>query len=497
MSADDKAENGFWSEIKRSTSRPKLSIALKMGISISLLVLLGMGVLAAALYQHHAGMMRDQTRDFGEVLASQLAASVTEPLIAGQPFDLDVLLASVARSERILGAAVYNNEGGEVASSGLLPREQLINLAATEIMLTRRSFRAWDQQQPTFRQAIAFVSPVRFKDVTAGYVLVVISAEAVVAIYQRSFQVIVIITVLLSLSISALAIVMGRRLSQPIRSLVKATEEIGEGNLTPIKAGGRDEIGRLIDRINDMRQDLEKKSQVENRLEQLLTKDVAQQILQNLDSVNVGGEPVEATVMFADIVGFTEISEQLTAQEVSEFLNDFFSYVSRCCRYYEGNIDKYMGDCIMVVFGAPTPNDNHQHYALACAVSMQRIIRELNVLRLRQNKFPVHLRIGINSGGMVAGMIGSEQKMEYTVVGGVVNTASRLCGEAGPGQIFIDEVLYRQVSRRHQITVDSLGATQLRGLSAERFVYNVRDIEQPRHQMVDSLIDDLVHNSPQ
>lgn len=492
---DNKPRFRLIDRVRKIGTGPGLSFALKMGISISLLVVSGMGVLAAVLYQHHATLMRAQTQDFGEIFAAQLAASVTEPLLADRPFELDVLLTNVVRGERVLGAAVYNSSGLEVASAGRLPKPGLVDLSASDIALTKRSFRDWERRQP-FRGAIARISPVRFKDVVAGHVLVVISEEAALALYRRSLQIIVVITVLLSISISALAIIMGRKLSEPIRALVRATEEIAKGKLQPIAAGRKDEIGHLINRINAMRHDLHKKSQVESRLEQLLTKDVAQRILKNLDSVDVGGELVEATVMFADIVGFTGISEQLTPEEVSEFLNEVYSYVSRCCRYYEGNIDKFIGDCIMVVFGAPVPAQKHQHYAIACAVSMQRIIRELNEVRQRRGKFPVQLRIGINSGGMVAGMVGSEQRMEYTVVGGVVNTASRLCGEAGAGQIIIDEVLYRQLSAQCRIEVESLGPVVLKGLSAASHLYNVKDIEQPRHQMVDSLIDDLVHNAP-
>lgn len=474
--------------------RRRVPIAVKMGLSISVLLFVGMSILAWAVYSYQERLIRNQLQDYSAVIVSQLAATVTEPLFTDQSLELEVLLNFATQSDRILGAAVYDHDHNLIVSAGATPSLSVLDFDQPEQLIDASLFDSRELMgEPSFKYALTRISPVTFKDVTAGYVAVTLPADQMSSIYNQALQAILIITLLLCVSIVPLAVVMGKRMSRPIERLVQATEAIGSGNSFVIDDHRSDEIGELIEAINQMGKGLLHKSAVEGRLESLLSKDIARKIINNIDDVGVGGEHVSATVLFADIVGFTSLSESMTPQQVSEFLNEFFNYLNRCCRFYFGTIDKYIGDCIMVLFGAPEPNENQKYNAVACAVVMQRVLAELNAIREKEGKFAVQLRIGINSGDMVAGMIGSTERMEYTVVGDAVNLASRLCSEAEAGQIVIEETLYNELSKQRKVHVGEKREIRIRGKSQTINIYNVSDIELNQQRSVENLIEDLVH----
>src|SRR5512142_121347 len=126
-----------------------------------------------------------------------------------------------------------------------------------------------------------------------------------------------------------------------------------------------------------------------------------------METVERGGRRVEATVLFADIAGFTSLSENMHPEEVSALLNEYFSCIAQAAHAFHGHVDKYIGDCAMLLFGVPAEDDDHVFHATACAVVIQRAIHTLNQRREADGLVPVHFRIGINNGVMLAGNMGS------------------------------------------------------------------------------------------
>ena len=172
---------------------------------------------------------------------------------------------------------------------------------------------------------------------------------------------------------------------------------------------------------------------------------VIDSIIANPDEVELGGKEIEATVFFSDIEGFTSISETLSPKELVRFLNEYFTVASRIILDREAMVDKYIGDAIMAIFGAPIPKDLHA--ASACLTALE-IQRQLQAFYKKKSANLPHFqtRIGLNSGKMVIGNIGSEMHMDYTVIGDAVNLASRLEGvnkEYGTN-IIISESTYQQ-----------------------------------------------------
>jgi adenylate cyclase len=178
---------------------------------------------------------------------------------------------------------------------------------------------------------------------------------------------------------------------------------------------------------------------------------------------------VSVTILFTDIVGFTRLSERLAPLEVNMLLNQYFSRMTDVIFEYEGTLDKYVGDRLMAVFGAPMEREDDAERAILAALKMRQELAVMMQNMSPEKRFDV--RIGINTGHVVAGNIGSPKRMDYTVIGDSVNIASRLESSAQPNQILIGEETYRQVKEKFKI--QEVGQKKLRGKSEAILVYEV------------------------
>lgn len=473
------------------------SITFTFATSIMLLVLLGMGAMAALLLQRQAENNQQFVAEYGDIIARQLADSAVEPLFTDEQFALQALIENVSRSDRIIGAVVFDHVGRAVAqSSAQLPLPLVMQALANYRDNIQHD--GDDTALPSNADAVVIhISPVRFKQVTGGYVAVLFARDGLAASMRDSLSTMVWMAVLLAASISLLGIAMGHRLSRPIQSLAQATADLRAGTIKHIPERRNDELGKLIEAINHMSDGLVEKRQVELLLQKFTGKDIAEKVLGELDTVELGGEQVDATVLFADIVGFTSMSEKMSPAQVSLLLNEYYTYFHACAKLYNGSVDKFIGDCAMITFGASRPDENQHFHAVACAVLLQNLAKKLNADRIASGSFAVHLRIGINSGKMLAGLLGTQEQMQYTVVGDAVNLASRLCNEAEAGEIIIEASLYDGLRETHAMEVAAGKQIRVRGKQEGVVIYNVIDIAQPYSDVMGSLLDDIVNHRTQ
>ena len=184
----------------------------------------------------------------------------------------------------------------------------------------------------------------------------------------------------------------------------------------------------------------------------------------------IDAQELDATVLFSDIVGFTSLSEKMEPHRVSLMLNDYFAEMTDIIFSQDGTLDKFIGDAIMAIFGAPIQMEDHAVRAVRTALEMQKRLQLLN-----EEKFtaiPFQIRIGINSGRVVAGDIGSPKRIEYTVLGNTVNIASRLeSSVAKPDQIVVGENTHEMI--KDFFETQALGPSSLKGLQKSIMVYAV------------------------
>jgi len=217
---------------------------------------------------------------------------------------------------------------------------------------------------------------------------------------------------------------------------------------------------------------LQQQERIRQRLERYHSPAVVQQLIHCGEMEDALLTPMESevTVLFADIVGFTALSEQLKPEQVAELLNHFFEEMLKPLFAMGGTLDKFIGDCIMAFFGAPEPQSDHADRAVKVAKAMRERLEQLNQQRLLPQ--PLELRIAINSGKAVVGDVGSSQRVDYTVLGATVNLASRLEAECQPGDCVITEETFSRLKSQKAFT--SIGTSNFKGINRPITLYRAQ-----------------------
>lgn len=216
-----------------------------------------------------------------------------------------------------------------------------------------------------------------------------------------------------------------KTLIRPIKNLVGATEKIREGEYeTKLKKDSNDEIGELTDAFNEMTQGLQEREKLKGAFGKFVNPEIAKMILHG--DLSLQGERKNVAIFFSDIRNFTGLSEKLVPEKVVDFLNEYFSLMVEIIYKANGIVDKFIGDAIMAVWGAPVTKGNEIKNAVIAALNMREAMQAFNKNRGSKDKPKIQIGIGINYGAVLAGQIGSTDRSEYTVIGDAVNVASRL-----------------------------------------------------------------------
>lgn len=239
------------------------------------------------------------------------------------------------------------------------------------------------------------------------------------------------------------------------------------------RAAGLVEHHRLLKRM-------EQEIVVREKVGRLLSPELVEEVVNGRIELKKGGELRRATVMFADVRDFTTYSEQMPPQKVVGDINDYFELMVDVIFEYEGTLDKFIGDEIMAIWGAPISRDNDPERAVRCAIAMQHEIEQFNEERRERGEVTFDIGIGLNTGEVVAGYTGSTKRMNYTVMGDEVNTANRICASAGPGEIYIGENTYAEVG--HLLEFEQLPPTELKGKAEQVEIYQVLGLRSDTDQ---------------
>jgi class 3 adenylate cyclase len=263
----------------------------------------------------------------------------------------------------------------------------------------------------------------------------------------------------ISLSISG-------NVSRPVELLVEATRRVGGGDYdTKVRITRKDEIGRLGESFNTMTEGLKKRQEV---LDKTLSRDVAEELLKGTER---GGERRQLTIVFMDIRGYTSGTEGMDPADVLEMLNELMELLAGAIQQQGGIVNKFLGDGLMAMFGAPKPMADHALKAVRAAMEMQGRMSVWNEKRRARGLPNFYSGIGINTGTVVCGKVGATDRLEYTLIGEEVNLASRICGKAAPRQVLVTKQTVLQLG--DSIRVRELEPVQVKGLSYPVHVFEV------------------------
>jgi len=199
---------------------------------------------------------------------------------------------------------------------------------------------------------------------------------------------------------------------------------------------------------------------------------VAAQIAQQEGAVTLGGDKRPVVIFFSDIRGFTPMSENMNPDEVAQLLTEYFTEMVEIVFEHSGSLDKFMGDAIMALWGAPIAHEDDADRAMQCALDQLNALEKMNAKWKEKDRQEIKIGVGINFGEVFAGNFGSDRRLEYTVIGDAVNTASRLCSVAGPNEILISEPFYKALKKPPK--VEALEPMQVKGKAKKVPVYRVK-----------------------
>jgi len=219
---------------------------------------------------------------------------------------------------------------------------------------------------------------------------------------------------------------------------------------------------------------LKQNEQLKGSLSRIVSPRVAELILDNPSGLRLGGSKSEVTMFFSDIRGFTKMSESMDPTAIVELLNEYFTRMTDILMELDGTLDKYVGDEMMALFGAPVAQPSDPIRAVLCAVKMMGALRELQEKWKKEGKPIINIGIGINTGEVTAGYMGSEKQLSYTVIGDNVNLAARVMANAKPMQVLITKVVWDRV--QEYFLADPLEPIMVKGKSKPIEIYEVKGV---------------------
>ena len=304
-----------------------------------------------------------------------------------------------------------------------------------------------------------------------GVIVQVLQETALAAVATVRYRSLLIAGFVLFLAFSAVYF-FSSTLTKPIKALVNLTREIAGGNFNiSVNPKGRDEITELTKSFGKMAVGLAERDKLKETFNKFHSKEIAEAILSG--EIKLGGNRQEATVFFSDIRSFTSLSEELEAEQVVEMLNEYMTAMVEEITAHQGVVDKYVGDAIMAIWGVPVAKPQDTWNAVRASLAMRERLAKFNEHRISLGKKPICIGMGLHTGELIAGNIGSNQKMEYTVIGDTVNTASRvesLTKEFGTDMLISDSV-YQKVKER--LIVEPVSAS-VKGKSKALTAYKVK-----------------------
>ena len=318
---------------------------------------------------------------------------------------------------------------------------------------------------------------------STGWTLGVIYPEEELFANARHLSQRLIIIGLIGLAFLGVVIItLSRNITKPLRVLAETTTALGHGDFSvTVPETGPKEIHQLAHSFNELGEQLTeyiaKRDFIRDTFGRYVTQEVVKRLLESREALELGGETREVSILMSDLRGFTALTADMEPENVVAFLNRYLGKMIEILVDFRAVIDEIIGDGILAFFGAPEPLEDHPVRAVACALTMQAAMEEIKALNAADG-FP-HLEMGIavNTGAVVVGNIGSEQRTKYSVVGAHVNFTGRMESFSVGGQVLISPATYSRV--QDLVEVKETMAVQMKGVPGKSILYEVRGIRGP------------------
>jgi adenylate cyclase len=441
----------------------RLRRLLRVRLSLVVIAVTWATILALSLVVlgRQQAQLTDNAIRLGAVSLGYLAEDSRTALGEGDSATLDRLARTVAHTEGIREAIVTDADGiVRARSGGGVTGQRLQPDRAAQGTRLAGNVTYAVVNEPGAGKVLYLRKPVVAQSRVVGWAHVAISLEGISREVRHEGLLIGLLSLLIVAFGVVLAMQQGGRLLRPVSAwLASAPGNEGKEEFR-VQVRANHEFEDLAASFDHISQALTQKLMVERSFGQYVNPSVLEMIRANPEEPWLKGQRNEVTVLFADVRGFTSIAEMREPEAVVEALNEYFAVATGAIVEHGGYVDKYIGDAVLGVFGVPSAHEDHALRAVRAAVTMQKQLKRRS--RNNLNPFLNRIGVGVNSGVVVSGNIGSDHKMEYTVIGDCVNLASRLNGLAGPGEIVISDTVALEIPS-HLMVLSTLEPQHVKG----------------------------------
>jgi adenylate cyclase len=440
--------------------QPRLPMWMQMAVATTFIIVLTVMTLGMVVLSQQKERLYQQTVRLGMVSLNYFANNAPIPLLEDDILRLNTLIREASRVEGMRYALIVGPDNlikahTDVNLIGLPFKHFVENPDTTQV----NEVVYYRYNRPDGERLIDLYRAISFKDEPLGQVHVGISLDFIEEMIREERFSIVLLTVIILIVGLGIAVAYGFRFSRPLSQLVKATQEFADGNYQYRVAVTRnDELGNLGKAFNRMGKELWKNAMTQKSFGKYVGNEVLDLILANPETAWLKGTRNVATIVFGDVRGFTRFAADKPPEQVVEALNTYLEIATRVIIKHGGYIDKFIGDAILGVFGVPVFRQDHVERAVRAAMYLQE---ELHKESRNGNPLLAAVGISIHTGDVVAGNVGSQSKMEYTVIGDSVNLTSRLNAFAGPGEVIVSRQIMEVLG--NVIDVQSIGPHPVKG----------------------------------
>lgn len=413
-------------------------------LAMTLVLCLSIGVLWGYLQLNFNTLMQKQVDTFAHTITQQAASSAAELLMADDYFALSSMLENLVRgSDNITAISIQDDTNTTVA---LTTNSPINGNTANEV------------------HSINYQSDIIFHEVKAGSIQLSLDNSAISDSLTKALRALGMILIGIVFLAIVSSIIIAKKLTRSLKQLQVTTQQVAEGNLNPaLPNANNNEVGDLIKSFEHMLQGLRDKESIEKKFTSFISKDIAKDILSDLDQLKKPLKSVNGSVLFVDIVGFTQLSERQSPQKIADILNQYYSLLHQVSKLYWGSVDNYIGDGAMLTFGVHVDDAKHSINAICAAKIFIRLSKAWNQQRVKHDLPELDFRLGLHCGEMLAGAIGDQGRMQFTISGDTVNVAARLCDLASPNKLMISESIYQHPACDALLITDPSESFNLKG----------------------------------
>jgi class 3 adenylate cyclase len=436
-----------------------MSIRYKIAGALVLVLVLAIASLGMVTFSHQKRILQEEIKKRAGVFVHQLAGVGKEGLMTKDDLSVFSAIKDIQKHADVVYAMVVDTNGAVFVHNTLTEKGKILSSPLDKNTLNTQQIlfqQATYDNEPIIDAALPIQVMYQEKNIRIGTARIGLSEKELqnsIAKQKTTFFWISLAFVAIGLLI---AFALAKVLTGPIYTLAVGMQIVASGDLNQqVRVKYKDEIGKLTESFNQMVLSLREKLYMEKYLSLSTLKRIRK--VRDKSELRLGGERKYVTALFSDVRGFTSMSEKMSPEEVVEVLNIYLNLQAKIVNNWGGIVDKYVGDEIMAIF----EGKGQEISAVRAAIEIQRFCRTLNWARTRLGKKQMNPGIGLNSGDVVMGNMGSEEQMNYTVIGDTINLAARLCGAAEAGQVVISKITADALGKA--VTLNKLEPIKVKG----------------------------------